>query len=390
METTSLIGAPAKVSRVARIPELDGIRGLAIALVLVWHYLVCQAQTRPGSTAAYGMKLLSLTWAGVDLFFVLSGFLIGGILLDNRSQPNYFKAFYVRRICRIFPLYYLMFCLFALATMSGLGAWGEGFKWLFGDALPIWSYAVYWQNNMMAATGEMNANWIAITWSLAVEEQFYVVLPLLIRFAPTHLLPWILGVLVITAPVVRVALFLTHPHAGLAGYVLLPGRYDALFLGVLGALALRNETLHEWLKQRLNWIRTTILLGGLLLFALLVKNQGSASRGMSFGGYTILAVVSLAVIMLALLSSNRLTSRVFSNRYLVWLGTISYGVYLFHQPISGLLHTMLLRQPPHIADYKSGLVTLLAIITTLIVAVISSRLFEQPIVRYGQRVRYGS
>src|SRR5689334_4309131 len=91
-----------------RVPELDGVRGLAILSVLVWHYVYCQVQPQPRSITAYGMTLLSLTWAGVDLFFVLSGFLIGGILLDNKAAPNYYKAFYVRRIFRIFPLYYLV------------------------------------------------------------------------------------------------------------------------------------------------------------------------------------------------------------------------------------------------------------------------------------------
>ena len=95
-----------------RILALDGIRGLAMILVLVWHFLSCQVRTTPGSSIAYMMKLLSYSWAGVDLFFVLSGFLIGGILLDQRSSPNYFIPFYLRRACRIFPLYYLVYVLF--------------------------------------------------------------------------------------------------------------------------------------------------------------------------------------------------------------------------------------------------------------------------------------
>src|SRR5437867_6087613 len=91
--SSCLATAEPVTTKPGRIPELDGVRGMAILLVLVWHYLVGPLQTEPGSPAAYGLKLLSLTWAGVDLFFVLSGFLIGGILLDNRSAPNYFGAF---------------------------------------------------------------------------------------------------------------------------------------------------------------------------------------------------------------------------------------------------------------------------------------------------------
>ena len=89
-----------------RIPELDGVRGIAILLVVIWHYWIALVINDPLS-GLYGavVKSLYLTWSGVDLFFVLSGFLIGGILLDNREAPGYFKAFYARRVCRIFPLY---------------------------------------------------------------------------------------------------------------------------------------------------------------------------------------------------------------------------------------------------------------------------------------------
>src|SRR6266446_4286628 len=90
-----------------RVPELDGLRGIAILLVIVWHYAVELFAREPGSTAAYGLAVLRLSWSGVDLFFVLSGFLIGGILIDNRGARNYFRVFYFRRVCRIVPLYYL-------------------------------------------------------------------------------------------------------------------------------------------------------------------------------------------------------------------------------------------------------------------------------------------
>ena len=97
-----------------RIPELDGLRGIAIALILILHYFVVNIKADLGSTLAYFLACFRLTWSGVDLFFVLSGFLIGGILLDNRESTNYFRVFYVRRTCRIFPLYYVNLLLFFL------------------------------------------------------------------------------------------------------------------------------------------------------------------------------------------------------------------------------------------------------------------------------------
>src|ERR1700675_5176478 len=95
-----------------RIPELDGIRGMAIAMVIVWHYFSAPAIANgfpEGSALAYLQAACRLAWSGVDLFFVLSGFLIGGILLDSRDSPNYFRTFYTRRFFRIVPLYAIIF-----------------------------------------------------------------------------------------------------------------------------------------------------------------------------------------------------------------------------------------------------------------------------------------
>src|SRR4051794_33765891 len=95
-----------------RVLELDGIRGTAILLVLYWHLVVCTVNPTQGSALYYLMALSRLTWSGVDLFFVLSGFLIGGILLDGRESSNYFKVFYVRRFYRILPLYFVVLCVY--------------------------------------------------------------------------------------------------------------------------------------------------------------------------------------------------------------------------------------------------------------------------------------
>ena len=100
----------------SRIPELDGVRGLAISLVLVWHYLFGVFAPPDNSVLAALWGLAALSWSGVDLFFVLSGFLIGGILLDHRDSPHYFRTFYIRRACRILPLYFLVVLTFFVSA----------------------------------------------------------------------------------------------------------------------------------------------------------------------------------------------------------------------------------------------------------------------------------
>ena len=102
-----------------RIPELDGLRGIAIALIFWFHYFVSFVEVKPGSAAAFLQACGKLSWTGVDLFFVHSGFLIGGILLDARGPSNYFRVFHTRRFYRILPLFSI--CMWADFSPHSLG-----------------------------------------------------------------------------------------------------------------------------------------------------------------------------------------------------------------------------------------------------------------------------
>src|SRR5215467_9983632 len=149
--------------------ELDGLRGIAVLLVVYHHWMPLTLNISGDSVAG---RLGALSWSGVDLFFVLSGFLIGGILLDHKNSPSYFKTFYIRRVCRILPLYILCLALFYMTKSSG---------WLWNSPLPWYSYATFTQNFWTAFRGNSaEALWLVPTWSLAVEEQFYLTLPLLL------------------------------------------------------------------------------------------------------------------------------------------------------------------------------------------------------------------
>ena len=163
----------AATDRVGRIPELDGLRGLAILSVLFWHYGHYYAPA-PGSIGAWLPPLLRLAWSGVDLFFVLSGFLIGGILIANRKASNYWRVFYVRRACRIFPLYFVVLAAFVLATAT---ITPQPSNWLLKQEPPFWNYPLFLQNLAWLARSSFGSDFLGPTWSLAVEEQFYLVLP---------------------------------------------------------------------------------------------------------------------------------------------------------------------------------------------------------------------
>src|ERR1041384_6611291 len=230
----------AETPRSQRVPELDGLRGVAILLVVLFHYFVQHVQTRVGSPAAYLIKYLSLSWIGGDIFFVLSGFLVGGILMDQRGTPGYFRVFYLRRALRIFPPYLLFLALLAATIVWWQFKPGTGLGWLMEDTFPLWSYALYLQNFLMAGEGRFGPNLTAITWSLAVEEQFYLLFPLLVHCCPRRWLPRLLCVLVLAAPLTRVALFLGMSGGEVAGFVLLPARWDSLLLGALAAWVVRE------------------------------------------------------------------------------------------------------------------------------------------------------
>ena len=142
----------------ARIPELDGIRGLAILLVILCHYGAHQITSTPGTPFNLLHIALTFGWVGVDLFFVLSGFLIGGILMDNRSSPRFFGTFYMRRVCRIFPIYYL----WLIATLILLGAGlPQHLTSLFQPDVPFWSYFTYTQNLLLPKLGDFGNEWFA-------------------------------------------------------------------------------------------------------------------------------------------------------------------------------------------------------------------------------------
>ncbi len=372
-----------------RILALDGIRGFAMILVLVWHFVACQVQAAPGSSAAYALKIFSYSWAGVDLFFVLSGFLIGGILLDHRSSASYFIPFYVRRACRIFPLYYFVYIFFVAGC--AYPAWqigGGGYRWLFGASLPAWSYPLHLQNFLMAETGSHGPNWMGVSWSLAVEEQFYLLLPFIVRFFSRTSVGWISMVLVLSGPLIRALFLMWHPHGQIASYVLLPARWDAMFLGVLGALAVRSVKAESTLRNHLLSIRVAIIFSSVLLAVLCLAGQGTGSWGMCLLGHSLLALMSLCIILLTTLSPGGWAIRFFRHAFLVWVGNISYGLYLFHQPIAGLLHGYVLNQPPQIRNTEDASVTLLALVVTFGLAVFSSGYIETPMVKLGHSFRY--
>jgi peptidoglycan/LPS O-acetylase OafA/YrhL len=372
-----------------RIPEIDGIRGLAILLVLLWHYFNMMVHPAPGTWVWYAKVATQLGWSGVDLFFVLSGFLLGGILLENRESPNYFKTFYARRAFRILPIYFAVVLAFAILLGILQDTTNEGIKHLFRNPMPLWSYLTFTQNFTMLNAGSFGAQALSVTWSLAVEEQFYLFLPLLIYFVPRRVLPGLLILLIVAAPISR-GLLWSEAKPGFAGFVLMPGRADALLLGVLGALAIRAPGFVD------AFARHRVVLA-LVFFVLFCGMAALACFGLRLGlSPFVLHVagqfwIASFYAMLVLWVSARPTGAlgaVMRFRPLRSLGLVSYAVYLFHMPVLGAMFALVVGQQPALRDTTHVLLVLVSLVLTLGLAALSWSLFEKPLLRLGHRFKY--
>lgn len=316
--------------------------------------------------------------------------------MDFRSTENYFKTFYIRRICRIFPLYFFWLSLFVILP------------WLFAPHFPPewyakvftqdkhlfpgWSYIFFLQNFYTAKTSLFGPHWMAATWSLAIEEQFYLLLPLVIWLVPSRKLPGALIFLILFVPAIRLYFYLFHP--AIYVYTLLPCRADTLLLGVMCACLVRQEKSRGWLKKgrgQLHLMLVVLLLGsgGLTVLA---RKQGISAFMNSFElvtfGYTWLALLYTCLLLIVMTAQSGLIARLMRFRLLRRLGMIAYGIYLVHVPINYLAHGIILGRETTIKNSLDAIVTLMAFLTTLLVATISWRYFEKPIIGWGHSFSY--
>lgn len=358
-----------------RVAALDGVRGLAILLVLLWHYVVGRL---PDELAALRW-LGGLAWSGVDLFFVLSGFLLGSILLAQPRTPTTLRNFYTRRVFRLLPLYALWLALFFILREGLTDRLTPGaYTWLFTGNIPDWSYLTLTQNITMAVSG-FGTNWLGATWSLAVEAQFCLVLPLLLYACPPRQLPKVLVGLVALAPLLRY-LSVASLSLPLGDYMLLLCRMDALLLGVLCAWALQTPATRTWLEANQRLLRAALV--GFALGGVVLLETGVAEPLFSAFGYLWIAGGYSCFLLLVVMGSFE---RLFTLRPLRQLGMIAYGVYLFHQGISGLVHGVLLGRPPTLEDLPGVALTGISLMLTLLAAHLSWRMFEHPLIRWGRR-----
>jgi peptidoglycan/LPS O-acetylase OafA/YrhL len=300
-----------------RMPALDGLRGIAILLVLAHGFDVIQTRSGPGHDVDLA---LDLGWIGVQLFFVLSGFLITGILLDTRAAPGYYRSFLTRRVLRIFPLYYgVLFVAFAILprVMAMPAGHGDHQIWL-------WTYL----ENFAEPLGRSEPAFPHF-WSLAVEEQFYIVWPIVVWLVGRRGVIAVGGALAVIALVARV--YVRAHYGQMAAYMFTPCRMDALAIGAIAAAVVRGDRLRSAIAHHraslMFAVGSACVLAGAVLGHLL--REGPA---MQTGGYSLIAV-GFALVLVAALPPRRLPARVLGWRPLRTIGLYSYGMYVFHAPL---------------------------------------------------------
>jgi len=373
-----------------RIPELDGLRGLAILLVLVFHYTAQEGVLTPGTLADRVQRFTVMGWTGVDLFFVLSGFLIGGILMDVRSSPSYFKTFYCRRFFRIVPIYYLWLVLYvALMVIAG-----NTISRLSNSGirppldLGIFSYFLFLQNFVSMGLFGLAGAWFGHLWSLAVEEQFYLVAPLVVRFTAARYLKWILTGVIICVPLFRMFLSRVLHVMALKITVLVLCRADALAIGMLAATLTRGENPLISVPQNTRTLYVALGILSLGVVALWMFSPQSTTLGMQSIGFTWMALFYVVILLLAVGYPESWFAGIFRNKFLRELGVVSYCVYIIHIVVNVVLHALLLHKGPRISTGKGAIVTVFAGFVTYSIAKVSWLLFEGPLQRRGHAFKY--
>ncbi|MBL9076579.1 MAG: acyltransferase [Planctomycetes bacterium] len=291
-----------------RVPELDGVRGIAIVAVVAMHATL-YAKVDPRVAAEPLARAMLLGWSGVDLFFVLSGFLITGILVRARGSRHYFRNFYARRALRIFPLYWLILglLLFVLERPPTSGAERA-------------SYLLYWQNWAWIWRFDAHPDLArTITWSLAVEEQFYLVWPAVVLLVPPRLLPRLCGALIVAAIALR---FWILPERVDVAYFLTPCRLDALAAGACLAV----------LPPVPAWAGRSAVVLGLAGLATVAVATGSSLPGDNapMQAWGLVAALTTALGVVTLARRDGLVAAVCRNRVLRSFGRYSYCIYLVH------------------------------------------------------------
>ncbi len=333
-----------------RISGLDGIRGIAILSVLLLHH-----------------KLFNNGWMGVDLFFVLSGFLITVNLRKDRAVAHYWKHFYLKRATRILPPM-LLTCLLTYIFVPG-----AKLLIVLGYILTLGGLIDLDPRHFIEPIGPL--------WSLAVEEHFYLVWPFVIRFLKRKQAMYFLAAIITIGPLLRMAFSHPMPTAALSvTYFLTPFRIDEMAFGCLLALLIEDQSSTNLLrKYSFNAFLLTTCIYFVTWFKLhhIYFYPGGHTKLFDSMGYWLVALAGFCLIAHVYLNRQGFTARLLSFQPLVLLGRISYGVYLYHI----LIRTFIMW---YLGIDSQRVAFIFDIPLALVLSWLSFTYYEQPIINWGR------
>jgi peptidoglycan/LPS O-acetylase OafA/YrhL len=354
---------------------LDGLRGIAIIMVLLFHFWIL-----PLAQYLYNPFFFNLghfLMHGVTLFFVLSGFLIGGILITNKSSKKYFQTFYVRRFLRIIPLYYLLLAIYYLLKFT---IYSDLSSSITTSKIPDWTYPFFLQSIYIPEYG-LGPRLISASWSLCVEEQFYLIAPAIIYYVPKNKL---LILILSTMLLALISRSLFPGINGLGELTLITSRIDALLIGVIIAIIYQSNTLKTELTKVIKEIRILLLT---LSFGILLSFQN-----FSLGTFrlTWIALFFGIIILIALIDDKSTLRKIFQAKPFRFIGKYSYGIYLSHMPIHYLTQGTILKGVRLFENQILDVIFLnsISIIFCIIISYIIFEVFENKMISLGKKYRY--
>jgi peptidoglycan/LPS O-acetylase OafA/YrhL len=361
--------------------EIDGLRGLAVGMVLAWHFIGIPAWASEGRAYQALFRIFLLGGAGVNLFFVLSGFLITRIIITrNQSNTLFLRNFYARRALRILPPYFLLLAVFWVIV------WNSGVQNnVFNDQISLWRFLTFTQNFWMAEKASYGPDGISVTWSVAIEEQYYLVFPILALILPKSRLPVFLACIAVTSVVWRACIFALDPSNNFPSDLGTLARLDGLAIGGLIACAFNNPQWTKWLRTNLVGLRRAMLWS----FVMLLFVRRDSGSLMAYIGHTTLNLCSALVItnILLNLGSTSVWMHTLRSRGLRFLGRISYSLYLFH-PIIIATAFLLTGYPKTLSGWPQVLLLIGSLMLSLFFCHLLFNRFEKKLIDFGRKIPY--
>ena len=361
--------------------ELDGLRGLAVGMVLAWHFIGIPAWSTEGWLPQAVFRVFLLGGAGVNLFFVLSGFLITRIVISrNQSNTHFLKAFYARRALRILPPYLLLVAIFWSTVWIG-GVQNQ----VFNDQISLWRFLTFTQNYWMAQNASYGPDGISVTWSVAIEEQYYLIFPVLALMLSKYRMPAFLACIVVASVVWRACIFALDPSNNFPADLGTLARLDGLAVGGLIACAFNNPDWTKWLRENLVGLRRAMLCS----FVMLVFVRRDLGSQMAYIGHTVLNLCSALVItnILLHLGSTSVWMHTLRSTCLRFLGRISYSLYLFH-PIILATAFLATGYPKTLAGWPQVLLLISSFMVSLFFCHLLFDRFEKSLIDLGRKIPY--